>query len=63
MVRLCYTVHVTTFHPRKGRVFAAKLLKMTVFVTCNKSCFRLEMYSSAPINVSDPPRYAVGRES
>ena len=34
---------------------------MTVFVTCNKSCFPLEMYSSAPINRADPPRTAVGR--
>ena len=36
---------------------------MTVFVTCNNSCFRLEMYSSAPINVPDPPRFAVGRKA
>jgi hypothetical protein len=35
---------------------------MTVFVTCNKSCLYLEMYSSAPINRADPPRTAVGRK-
>jgi hypothetical protein len=29
-------------------------------VTCNKSSFHLEMYSSAPINRPDPPQTAVG---
>ena len=35
----------------------------TVFVTCNNSCFHLEMYSSVPIERADPPQSVVGRKA